>query len=224
VRALVCLVAGFLACDTPIARPAALAGTAFLHKPFGANYLNLWQFDHDLPVNAIGPERATRGVPGVLSWRGEQIDLSWGNGNGHDGHDWLLDTGTPVLAAADGEVEVAGFEPETLCGDRMTAALIVRILHASPSGRAYATLYAHLDSTIVAPSQWVRAGDVIGYAGSTGCSSGPHLHFTVFDVTAGRRRVDPFGWSGAGPDPWALEPDGATSEWLWLGEPPDGGP
>lgn len=85
----------------------------------------------------------------------------------HDGLDFSAPTGTPVLAAADGVVVVASFHPEF--GN------MVDIDH----GEGLLSRYAHLSEIKVKESQIVRRGENIGAVGSTGRSSGPHLHFEV---------------------------------------------
>ena len=65
--------------------------------------------------------------------------------------------------------------------------------------------YLHFASLAVVTGQIVEEGQLLGYGGSTGYSSSPHLHFEVqrsSDGWATRRSVDPYGWQGAGADPW----------------------
>ncbi|PIX61918.1 hypothetical protein CO057_04255 [Candidatus Uhrbacteria bacterium CG_4_9_14_0_2_um_filter_41_50] len=85
----------------------------------------------------------------------------------HGGLDIAVPTGTPIEAAAPGYVAWA----------RTGASYgnYVMIIHAN----GYATLYAHLSSFNVSADQFVSRGQVIGYSGSTGLSTGPHLHFEV---------------------------------------------
>lgn len=83
----------------------------------------------------------------------------------HQGVDLPYPTGTPVKAAFDGKVRTSMYYKGY--GN------IVIIRH--PNGLE--TYYAHLSERKVEPNQWVHAGDIIGLGGSTGRSSGPHLHF-----------------------------------------------
>jgi murein DD-endopeptidase MepM/ murein hydrolase activator NlpD len=97
----------------------------------------------------------------------------------HTGVDIPAPSGTPIRAAADGMVLSAG--PRGGYGNT------VIIDH----GSSMATLYAHQSDINVAPGQTVQAGDVIGEVGSTGLSTGPHLHF---EVRIGGTPVDPLGY------------------------------
>ena len=104
-------------------------------------------------------------------------------GGFHTGLDIAAPMNTPVLAAAAGQVQVVG-KPYLAWGDTAT---IVIIAH----GNDFATMYVHLTDgrpPIVKVGQHVEAGQVIAYVGSTGFSTGPHLHFmTILKF----RAVDP---------------------------------
>jgi hypothetical protein len=115
------------------------------------------------------------------------------------------------LAAADGEVVFAGNADD---GCDTTSVVID---HAN----GYRTLYWHLYRVDVAIGERVTRGQPIGVIGNTGCSSGPHLHFGVQHLG---RNTDPYGWCGAGPDPWQTHPAGAVSVWLWADRPSPCGP
>ncbi|MEU7802644.1 M23 family metallopeptidase [Micromonospora arborensis] len=97
----------------------------------------------------------------------------------HRGVDLIADTGTPVFAAATGTVISA--ECTSAYCDRPGSpslpgcGLAIEIQHAGGIG----TTYCHLVSARVGPGQRVAAGEEIGRVGSTGHSSGPHLHFQV---------------------------------------------
>lgn len=85
----------------------------------------------------------------------------------HNGIDFAVDIGTPVVAAADGRVSVAG---QDLTG----YGLHIRVEHTFGM-----TLYGHLSSLLVVSGQQVKAGEVIGLSGNSGNSTGAHLHFEL---------------------------------------------
>jgi len=95
-----------------------------------------------------------------------QAGGSWSSGH-HTGLDFAAATGTPVFAALAGKVVEAGW------GGAYGNHIIVR------HDNGVETLYAHLNSTAVAKGDRVLRGQRIGAVGSTGNSSGPHLHFEV---------------------------------------------
>ncbi len=97
--------------------------------------------------------------------------------NNHQGVDLDARRGTPIACASDGIVVHAG---EGMRGYGLT--VIVR------HGNEIATLYAHADELAVNVGDKVVAGQTLGYVGSTGNASGPHLHFEVRRDTAA---VDP---------------------------------
>jgi murein DD-endopeptidase MepM/ murein hydrolase activator NlpD len=96
----------------------------------------------------------------------------------HAGIDIGASWGSPVVAAADGEVAAAGW-----AGGYGRE---VQIAH----GRGVMSLYGHMSQIIAQPGSMVRAGQVIGYVGSSGLSTGPHLHF---EVRMGGTPVNPLG-------------------------------
>ncbi|QGP79713.1 M23 family metallopeptidase [Sphingobium sp. CAP-1] len=85
----------------------------------------------------------------------------------HAGVDLPEPTGVPVYATADGQVGTAGWA--------RGYGLLVTIRHAS----GYETRYAHMSRLAVTPGEALRRGRLIGYVGSTGRSTGPHLHYEV---------------------------------------------
>ena len=85
----------------------------------------------------------------------------------HNGTDFAAPTGTPIMASGNGTVIKAG-----KCG---AGGLCVRIRHNS----SYTTGYGHMSKIATRSGRRVRQGQIIGYVGSTGMSTGPHLHYTV---------------------------------------------
>ena len=107
-------------------------------------------------------------------------------GSFHNGMDIAAPRYTPVVAPAAGQVVTVG-RPYAASGD---TAVVVIIAH----GNNVSTLIGHLDDgrwPPVAVGQRVSAGQVVGYVGMTGWTTGPHVHFTV---TANGRAVDPRPW------------------------------
>lgn len=86
----------------------------------------------------------------------------------HAGLDFTAPQGTPIYATADGRVEVAGFSDGGY-GNHVV------INH----GYGYETLYGHMVRVKVRAGQMVKRGEVIGWVGSTGKSTGPHCHYEV---------------------------------------------
>jgi bla regulator protein BlaR1 len=90
----------------------------------------------------------------------------------HNGIDVRTNGNPPVAAAADGRVEVA----TTRYHENEGYGTVVILNH----GNGFETVYAHLDSLAVEEGQRVTTGQVVGIVGSTGVSTGPHLHFEVW--------------------------------------------
>ena len=86
----------------------------------------------------------------------------------HQGVDMAAPQGTPIYAAKDGKVSRTAYQAGG-------AGYYVSISH----GGGFASIYMHMTHYIVKPGQYVKAGQVIGYVGSTGGSTGPHLHFGI---------------------------------------------
>lgn len=109
----------------------------------------------------------------------------------HGGVDFGAPTGTPVRAAADGVVELAQWNGGY--------GKYVRIEH--PKYGPYKTAYAHLSKINVKKGESVKQGEVIGLVGSTGRSTGPHLHY---EFKVNDKRVNPL--TQVLPDSAALDP------------------
>jgi murein DD-endopeptidase MepM/ murein hydrolase activator NlpD len=137
----------------------------------------------------LSRELARQLVPGgrpvesgyISSFFGQRADPFTGESAFHAGLDFAGAPGTRVLAVADGVVSYAG-------RDKGYGKLI-EITH----GGGYVTRYAHNASVLVQPGQTVRRGDAIALMGSTGRSTGPHVHF---EVLRDGRPVNPMSFVG----------------------------
>lgn len=118
----------------------------------------------------------------------------------HNGIDIAADTGTPVKAAEEGMVVATG-NTDAYCPRGAYGRYIV-IRHP----QNLATMYAHLSLIKIARNQKVNRGDVIGYAGSSGLSTGPHLHFTVYDARTVEIRLGKIGTCGLLPFGGSVDP------------------
>ena len=89
----------------------------------------------------------------------------------HRGTDFAAPMGTPIMASGDGVIKKAGW-----CGGGGNC---VKIKHNT----TYQTIYAHMSkfSNLAIPGARVKQGQIIGYVGSTGMSTGPHLHYEVIE-------------------------------------------
>jgi murein DD-endopeptidase MepM/ murein hydrolase activator NlpD len=191
------------------------AAGGFLTLPYlGDGHFVTSAFDH------CGPNYRVDGVicrfDGTVAYAGNGRDpeapigyamtsgkQDWLFYDGHDGWDLGLYY-EQVVAAADGVVSYADWSTPgcTTCSFGQG----VRIDH----GNGFDTLYGHLWKIGVQRGQSVRRGQVIGISGSSGASTGEHLHFGVYHHGTWDP-VDPFGWEGGGRDPW---PDDAGNLWL----------
>ncbi|MGL5810229.1 MAG: peptidoglycan DD-metalloendopeptidase family protein [Nocardioides sp.] len=119
-------------------------------------------------------------VTSPFGYRRHPIYGYWGL---HDGIDFASSCGTPLYAVAPGRVLSSYFQ--SAYGNRLL------IDHGAIRGVGLATIYNHATSYVVSPGSWVGKGQLIGYLGNTGWSTGCHLHFTV---TADGKPVDPMTW------------------------------
>jgi murein DD-endopeptidase MepM/ murein hydrolase activator NlpD len=117
--------------------------------------------------------RATpRGFPvegNISSPYGKREDPFTGMPGFHSGVDISSSPGTPIQATADGIVSHAGWTPHS--------GYLVVIEH----GCGFSTIYAHNKKNVVKVGQKVKRGDVIGYVGSSGKSTGPHVHYEIWE-------------------------------------------
>ncbi len=130
-----------------------------------ADDLELW---HGLArINTILPLGAPVEKVRVTSNFGNRADPFTGKPAKHRGIDFAGKIGTELMAVAPGRVISAG--------DRVGYGTTVEIDH----GLGFTTLYAHLSQIVVARGDWVRPGTVVGLGGSSGRSTGPHLHYEI---------------------------------------------
>lgn len=145
--------------------------------PSGRDYYNLTIRPPARLSNAnlsfLFPLSIPAAITSAFGWR---IHPVVGESRFHSGTDLGAPHGTPVLAAFSGKVAVADF----MGGYGLTVVL----QHQKGSEE---TLYGHLSEIFVKPGETVKQGEVIGRVGSTGLSTGPHLHFEF-------RKQTPNGW------------------------------
>ena len=109
-------------------------------------------------------------ITSLFGWRTHPI---FGDRRFHAGTDLGAPEGTPVVATKDGEVSVADY----LGGYGLTVIL-------RHEDNTQETRYAHLSQILVRPGESIKQGEVVGLVGSTGNSTGPHLHFELRELTA----------------------------------------
>jgi len=117
----------------------------------------------------------------ISSYFGEREDPFDGQETFHKGVDFAGTKGSTVVAVAAGVV--------TWAGERSGFGKLVEINH----GDGYVTRYGHNEKTLVSVGDTVKRGDAIGLMGSTGRSTGPHVHF---EVLRNGRQVDPLSFIG----------------------------
>ncbi|MGE0220574.1 Ig-like domain-containing protein [Mycolicibacterium sp.] len=128
----------------------------------------------------ISPKAPPPPQPTGLRWPLASVSINRGfGGSGHNGIDLRATTRTEVYAAADGVISFEGYGQNH---SWMTSAAGICVLIWHPTLNIY-TGYAHLSSTIINNGQTVKRGQLIGYSGSTGNSTGPHLHFEALPKT-----------------------------------------
>ncbi|MDP3710457.1 MAG: peptidoglycan DD-metalloendopeptidase family protein [bacterium] len=118
----------------------------------------------------------------------------------HNGIDIAAPTGTPIKAADDGTVLGTG-NTDNYCPKSLQGKYTV-IDHKNN----LASMYAHQSLITVSQGQQVKRGDIIGYVGSTGKSTGPHLHFTVYDSRTLEIKKGPTGACGPVPIGGSINP------------------
>ena len=120
---------------------------------------------------------SNRDLNRLSSGFGYRIDPVYKTVKFHTGLDFSAPQGTPIYATAEGTVQTAGN-----LGNGYGNHIVIQ------HGYSYSTLYGHMSRIKAKRGQRVKRGEVIGYVGSTGKSTGSHLHYEVFK---GRKRLDP---------------------------------
>ena len=127
--------------------------------------------------NAALPQgKPTQGLSPISSDFGPRPGPFGGNAEIHDGIDLLGAYGSPIYATANGKVERAEYSGGY--------GYNIVIQH----GYGYQTLYAHLSKLAITPNKTVKRGQLIGYMGSTGRSTGTHLHYSIYH---NEKAIDP---------------------------------
>ena len=132
-------------------------------------------------IVAMGTDAVTAGAASTLNFTwpvSGKLSSPFGtrNGRAHQGIDIAVPTGTRVCAAAAGTVQFAG--------EKGGYGLCVDVVHAG----GYVTRYAHNSELCVRTGQSVAAGEPLALSGSTGNSTGPHVHF---EIRRGQQLFDP---------------------------------
>jgi len=127
-------------------------------------------------IPAIQPV-SNRDLDRIASGFGMRIDPVYGTAKMHKGLDFTAPQGTPIYATGNGTIEVAG-----QTGDGFGNHVLIN------HGYGYETLYGHMYKVKVKVGEKVKRGEVIGWVGSSGKSTGPHCHY---EVHINGQEVDP---------------------------------
>ena len=133
----------------------------------------------------ICPLKSYSRISSEYGWRKNPVT---GVNKLHAGTDFAAPGGTPIYAAASGYVQVAGWSSGGYGN-------YVIIYHDKMSdGNQYSTLYGHMRSVATSAGKYVQQGEIIGYVGSTGNSTGNHLHLEVWKGGSKANAVNPRGY------------------------------
>ncbi|MBS6772283.1 MAG: peptidoglycan DD-metalloendopeptidase family protein [Faecalibacterium prausnitzii] len=133
----------------------------------------------------ICPLKSYSRISSEYGWRKNPVT---GVNKLHAGTDFAAPGGTPIYAAASGYVQVAGWSSGGYGN-------YVIIYHGKMSdGNQYSTLYGHMRSVTTSAGKYVQQGEIIGYVGSTGNSTGNHLHLEVWKGGSKANAVNPRGY------------------------------
>lgn len=159
------------------------AGFYGFSNPFAEEYEPRTEFFKNISQFAALGQRNLRHTPrgwpsrgDISSWYGRRVSPFHGRRRFHFGVDIANDPGTPIWATADGTVRYAGW--------RGRYGQLVEVDH----GYGYVTYYGHAIHITVKLGDRVRRGQIIAYMGSTGSSTGSHIHYEVW---RNGRRINP---------------------------------
>lgn len=195
----------FIATFTLLHRVAAQPqNTGFLYPPYFGSAEVKAIFDHEYPkyddeIDFPGDDDLI-----IASTIRHNDGISYTNNipsySGHDGIDYGLRY-QYVLASHAGTVQKAGWDNSA--NHRLNLGLTVQ-LETTHNGQTYQTDYGHLSAIWVSQGQvGVAAGHLLGISGSTGNSTGPHLHFSVHNTDNPPKDMNPYGWNSDTDDPWS---------------------
>jgi murein DD-endopeptidase MepM/ murein hydrolase activator NlpD len=156
-------------------RDAQAEGIGNSDQRFRSLFSSWTSLDRGGPTTNNPTERSIVSIPSRMPLAGAVLTSSYGmrthpvlgGTRKHSGIDLAAPTGTPVYATADGVISKADWYS--------SYGLYISVEH----GASLQTRYAHLSRLAVAAGDTVKKGDLIGYVGSTGRSTGPHLHYEV---------------------------------------------
>ncbi|NOX65939.1 MAG: peptidoglycan DD-metalloendopeptidase family protein, partial [Chlorobi bacterium] len=182
-----------------------------MNEPYGFLFPLQGEDPYTAEITAIFDHDARKNSVVAFTGENDQDNLFIINGNyrykdrleydGHDGIDYPVGSGTNVYAVAAGKVI---YLVDNCDGCTKGFGNYIKIDHEN----GYVTLYAHLSEVEKRIGDRVQRGEIIAKSGSTGQSTGPHLHFQVY---INGIAVDPYGWQGIGEDPYKEAPN----EFLW---------
>lgn len=140
---------------------------------FGSAYVGLNEVDF---IGYLAVEAKAAGTSNEWAWptKSQTVTANWPkypSGGYHSGIDYGVSVGTPVYSTCDGEV-VAVVSLTDSYGKHIK-------IKATVNGKVVYMRYAHLSSFATSVGEKVTAGEIIGYSGNTGKSTGPHLHYEV---------------------------------------------
>lgn len=194
------------AMDEPVNATLAGEDTVLKHSPLPA-MPGETPVDPNAPtensgnVNLDGWTFPTTAGAGLISPFGPR------GGGFHTGIDLNVPSGSPFYATRDGVVQLREFDIRSIAGGSWCPVVPsqsyvqkdIWIRH-NVDGVAYTSIYAHMSQFLVGNGATVKAGDLIGYTGGSGCSSGPHVHFEIWQTHSPNPGVP----SSAALDPWPL--------------------